>query len=85
MQEILILGGIISGVVYGLVELVKYTEIFPKRFLPLVGLIIGLIAGYAAFPFSDLDLFTRLWAGLVAGLGAVGFFENVKQVTKTGE
>lgn len=78
MDEILVLGGVISGVVFALVELIKHSEVVPPRFLPYVGLAVGLTAGYAAFPFTELDLVMRLWAGLVAGLGATGFYEVVK-------
>lgn len=82
MNEILVLAGIISGIVLGLVKLVKEAEVVPKRFLPLVGLLIGVFAGLLSMPFSDLDVGMRLWAGLVAGLTATGFFELVKPITK---
>lgn len=85
MDEILILGGVISGVVFALVELIKHSEVVSPRFLPYVGLVVGLVAGYAAFPFTELDLVMRLWAGLVAGLGATGFYEVVKSSKKDKE
>lgn len=82
MDEILILGAVISAVVLGCVELVKYTNLVSKRFLPLVGIVIGLVAGYFSYSFTDLNVNMRLWAGLVAGLAATGFFELVKQNKK---
>lgn len=85
MEEILILGAVISGVVLGVIELIKSTNTIPKRWLPLVGLVIGLVAGYFAYPFSSLSVEMRLWAGLVAALGATGFFELVKPVNKKEE
>lgn len=85
MDAIFVLGGVISGVVYALVELLKYIDIMPKRFLPLAGVAIGVIAGYLSYPFSDLDTVMRLWAGLVAGLGATGFFELIKTDKKKEE
>lgn len=82
MEEILFLGAAISGIVLGLIELIKATNAIPKRWLPLVGVFIGLVAGYFSYPFSDLSVEMRLWAGLVAALGATGLFELVKPVKK---
>lgn len=82
MEEILILGAVISGVVLGVIELIKSTDAVPKRWLPLVGVFIGLVAGYFSYPFSSLSIEMRLWAGLVAALGATGFFELVKPIKK---
>lgn len=80
MEEILILGAAISGIVFAIIELIKSTESIPKKWLPPVGLVIGLLAGYFSYPFSSLGVEMRLWAGLVAALGATGFFELVKPV-----
>ncbi|TSB46526.1 holin [Alkalicoccobacillus porphyridii] len=81
MEIILILASIISPVVLALVELVKRTVQVPKRFLPLSAVIIGLIVGGLSYPFTDLDLGMRLWAGGLAGLSATGLFELSKKRT----
>ncbi|MBP1999769.1 hypothetical protein J2Z69_000788 [Paenibacillus shirakamiensis] len=57
------------------VQLVKQTVNVPKNALPVIGLIIGLGVGAAAFPFTDLNLILRLWSGGLAGLSATGLFE----------
>lgn len=82
MDDILILGAVISGVVLGLTELVKQTELVPKKYLPLVGVLIGLLVGFFSYPFTELGVEMRLWAGLVAALGATGFFELIKPINK---
>ncbi|MNW69413.1 hypothetical protein D3C74_484100 [compost metagenome] len=55
----------------------KITVNVPKNLLPWIGLAIGLLIGWAAYPFSDLDLTLRLWGGALAGLSATGLFELV--------
>lgn len=66
---------LISVFVLALVQLVKTTINVPKNLLPLIGLVIGVLVGAVAYPFTDLDLTLRLWAGGLAGLSATGLFE----------
>lgn len=75
MEQVLIFATIILPIVTALVELVKRTISLPKNILPLISLLVGLVIGAAAYPFSDLDLVMRLWAGGFAGLAATGLFE----------
>jgi hypothetical protein len=75
--EVLIFASIISPVILALVNLVKYTIPVRKNYIPLVALVLGLVVGYAAAPFTELDLTLRLWAGGLAGLAATGLFELV--------
>lgn len=75
MEQVLIFATILLPIVTALVELVKRTISLPKNIIPLISLIVGLIIGAAAYPFSDLDLVMRLWAGGFAGLAATGLFE----------
>jgi hypothetical protein len=77
MQDVLVFATIISPVILALVELVKGTFPIRKNFVPLAALVLGLVVGYAAMPFTDLDLTLRLWAGGLAGLAATGLFELV--------
>lgn len=79
MQDVLVFSTIIAPIILALVELVKVTVKFPKNYIPLVALIIGLGVGYAAQPFTELDMVLRLWAGGLAGLSATGLFELVKK------
>ncbi|MFC4355292.1 holin [Chryseomicrobium palamuruense] len=75
MQDILIFATIVLPIVTALVELVKRSIILPKNIVPLIALVIGLLVGGVAYPFSDLDLTMRLWSGGLAGLAATGLFE----------
>ncbi|MEK4564776.1 holin [Alkalihalobacillus sp. FSL R5-0424] len=78
MEIILILATIISPIVLALIELVKRTIQIPKRFIPLLAVVVGLVVGALSYPFSDLALSMRLWAGTLAGLSATGLFEISK-------
>lgn len=79
MEQVLLFATIISPIILALVELVKQTVKFPKNYVPLVALIVGLAVGFASQPFTELDLVLRLWAGGIAGLSATGLFELVKK------
>jgi hypothetical protein len=75
MEKILIFATVILPIVTALVELVKRTVSLSKNIIPLVSLLVGLIIGAAAYPFTDMELVLRLWAGGFAGLAATGLFE----------
>lgn len=79
MADILILTSILVPVITGLVEAIKKAVNIKINFIPVVALLVGLIIGLAAQPFTDLDGINRLWAGGLAGLASVGLFEVVKQ------
>jgi hypothetical protein len=79
MQEVLLFSTLIAPIILALMELVKKTVKFPKNYVPLVALVIGLVVGYAAQPFTELDLVLRLWGGGLAGLSATGLFELAKK------
>lgn len=75
MEAVMVFATILSPVILALVQLVKTTVKLPNNYLPLVALVIGLLVGLAAQPFTDLDLVLRLWAGGIAGLSATGLYE----------
>ncbi|MGD6899352.1 holin [Bacillus infantis] len=75
METVLVLATIILPIVLAFVELIKRTVDLPKNLLPLIALIVGLIIGASASPFTDLDIILRMWAGAFAGLAATGLFE----------
>ncbi|MEK4345700.1 holin [Paenibacillus sp. FSL P4-0184] len=66
---------ILAVFVLALVQLVKNSINIPRNAVPVIGLLIGLLIGAAAYPFTDLDIVLRLWAGGLAGLSATGLFE----------
>ncbi len=75
--SVIIFAFVLSVIILAVVQLVKKTFPVPNNFVPLVGLIVGLLIGWEAQPFADLNLTSRLWAGALAGLSATGLFELV--------
>ena len=75
MDNILIFATILVPIVAALVQVVKTSLTLPKTSLPGIALVVGLFVGFLASAFSDLPLEVRLWAGALAGLASVGFFE----------
>lgn len=79
MTEILFLVSILTPMITALTEVVKKAVNTPLNIIPVIALFIGLLVGFAAQPFSGLDLYLRLWAGAIAGLTATGLYEALKQ------
>ncbi|MCL6458026.1 MAG: holin [Gorillibacterium sp.] len=75
LMAVLTFASLLAVFVLAGVQLVKATVNVPKNLLPLIGLAIGLLIGLIAYPFTDLSLVLRLWAGGLAGLSATGLFE----------
>jgi hypothetical protein len=75
LTEVLAFASMLAVFVLAGVQLVKSTINIPKNVLPLVGLMIGLVIGAVAYPFTALELVLRLWSGALAGLSATGLFE----------
>ncbi|PAF34047.1 holin [Terribacillus saccharophilus] len=79
MEEVMTFASIISPVVIALVQLIKKTVTVSKRYLPLISLLTGLLVGFLAWPFTELDVVLRLWAGGFAGLAASGLYSLGKK------
>ncbi|ASA22070.1 holin [Paenibacillus donghaensis] len=75
LTDVLAFASVLAVFVLAGVQLVKSAVNVPKNILPLIGLVIGLLVGAAASPFTELGLVLRLWAGGLAGLSATGLFE----------
>lgn len=75
LNNVLAFASVLAVFVMALVQLVKNSVNIPCNIVPAVGLAIGLFIGAAAYPFTDMTLVLRLWAGGVAGLSATGLFE----------
>ena len=88
MSQVLVLSGSVSVIVLILIQLLKKTApSFEKggklvRFLPIISIVLGLIAGAIVYPFTDLNLTLRLWSGFFAGAGASGLYDLTKVTTK---
>lgn len=78
MEDVLIFATVLLPIVAALVELLKKTFPIRKNLIPAISVIVGLIIGAAAYPFTDMELVLRLWAGGFAGLAGTGLFELVK-------
>ncbi|WP_410055494.1 holin [Paenibacillus sp. 3LSP] len=75
LNNVMAFASVLAVFVLALVQLVKTTVNLPKNIVPLIGVVIGILVGAAASPFTSLDLVLRLWAGGLAGLSATGLFE----------
>ena len=75
MENVILFATILAPIILAVVQLFKNLDYVPKRFMPLVAVIIGIVIGWLAYPFTDLGLELRLWAGFLAGLSSVGLFE----------
>lgn len=82
MQEILLLATAIAPITTALVQVFKKALGIGANFLPVVGVVIGILLGLAATPIFNTPLVENAWAGLVAGLMSVGLFEFGKGVKK---
>ncbi|WP_406946305.1 holin [Halobacillus sp. SY10] len=79
MTQVLMFATVISPFVAGLLEVIKRLAALPKNFIPLIAVVIGVILGAVAYPFTDMDVALRLWAGAGSGLSATGLFELVQR------
>lgn len=84
MIEILAMATVLTPITSGFIEVVKKTAVMPVRFIPLLGILIGMILGSFAV-FLDASLSIRLWVGGISGLASVGVFEITKESTKLRE
>ncbi|MNC04400.1 Phage holin [compost metagenome] len=75
LTDVLAFASVLAVFVLAGVQLIKTTIPVPKNIIPLIGVVIGLLIGLVAYPFTDLGLTLRLWAGALAGLSATGLFE----------
>jgi quinol-cytochrome oxidoreductase complex cytochrome b subunit len=77
LDDVIAFASILAVFVLALVQLVKNSLNIPRNAVPIIGLLIGLLIGAAAYPFTELDIVLRLWAGGLAGLSATGLYELV--------
>lgn len=78
MLNVLILSTILLPIVIAAVELAKKTINIKKNYVPLLAVILATAIAAVAYPFIELDLVMRLWAGLLSGLASTGLFEIAK-------
>ena len=73
---------VVVAVIMGLVQLTKKLEWLPAKYLPLLSLILGIVAGVIYFegPIQNKIIF-----GIILGLSAAGLFDQSKIITKEGD
>lgn len=84
MIQVLTFATAIGAIVATFMQMVKKAAgaKLDARFVPIVALFVGMAIGAAAYPFTEMDLVLRLWAGGLAGWQATGMFETTKQTKK---
>ncbi|SET02770.1 Bacteriophage A118-like holin, Hol118 [Salinibacillus kushneri] len=85
MEQVLMFATILAPVITALVELVKKTQKIPKKYIPFISFLIGILIGIVGYPFTDLGLTMRIWSGGLAGLASTGLFELVKKKNKVAK
>jgi hypothetical protein len=85
LNQVLLFTTILSPILTALVGVIKTTVKVPDNYLPAISIVVGLVIGLAAQSFTDLDMVSRLWSGLLAGLGGTGLYEVFKNRTGTSK
>lgn len=82
MEQIIAFAGVIAVITGALVQVLKKVNVIPKNWLPIAGMVIGVIIGgvsvFIPEIVSELSLGGRLLAGLISGLMATGIWETFK-------
>lgn len=73
---------LVIGIVVALVQLVKQLNFVDNKYLPVIALVIGVIAGVF---YVDGDIQQKILQGVIMGLSAAGLFDQTKIITKGGE
>lgn len=72
-------GVVLIPIIWGLTGVIKSTFKLDGRFVPLVSLALGLlVSGVALIP-TGQGLPNAIIVGTIAGLGASGFYDNLKK------
>ncbi|MEB6060858.1 hypothetical protein MXL22_07080 [Staphylococcus pseudoxylosus] len=82
MEQIIAFAGVIAVITGALVQVLKKVNVIPKNWLPVAGMVIGVIIGAVSVFIpeivSELSFGGRLLAGLISGLMATGIWETFK-------
>ena len=72
--------------IMAIAELVKNLNLFDKKFIPLLDLVLGIISGIVVFGvIGGKGYIISTIIGIALGLSACGLFSGVKNVVKKGE
>jgi hypothetical protein len=70
---------LVIAVIIALNELFKRSLSVPAKYLPLLSLVLGVIAGLV---YLEGDVKTKVFYGIIVGLAASGLFDQSKIITK---
>lgn len=71
------------ALIMALAEMIKRLDIVPKKFIPLIDVILGVVSGLVVFGYYlGLGAIKGVILGLAIGLSACGLFSGIKNVTK---
>ena len=82
MTEVLTFATVIAVIVGMFMEMIKRTLSLKPNYIPVIAFIAGLVIGALSYPFTEMDLVLRLWAGGISGWMASGIYETIKQTKK---
>lgn len=68
-------GAVATPVVMAMVQAIKMTGTIPKRFMPLVAILVGTLLGLGGYAIVQEQLL--IFAGFMSGLAASGLYEAV--------
>lgn len=68
---------ILVPILIGVLEVIKRTELFSSKFIPVVSLVLGVLLGIV---FSGFNVKDGIVAGLFIGLSAVGLYSGTTNV-----
>lgn len=69
------------AIIIAFAEMIKKLEIVPKKFIPLIDVILGIMSGLVVFGYSmGLGAIKGVILGLAIGLSACGLFSGIKNV-----
>lgn len=85
MDNLLVFATVLAPIVTALIQVITKSVKVPKDSVPLLALIVGIVVGFVAYPFTDLSFDLRMWAGALAGLSSVGLFELINRRTGTAK
>lgn len=70
---------VVVSVIIGLVQLVKQLGWLHEKYMPLLSVVLGIIAGVIYF---EGEITVRIMFGIILGLSASGLFDQTKIATK---
>lgn len=70
---------VVVAVIIGLVQLVKQLAWVQEKYMPLLSVVLGIIAGFVYF---EGEVAVKVMYGIILGLSAAGLFDQTKIVTK---